>query len=171
VVTSKKRKQRYMQEKGAPAAPERPLKAVPQAEPEPAPQADPPADEGALDLDMDLDFSMPPMDLLYAEGAIPHSPPKTVVLGPALEAHWRKFVMANPDMKMLSDFVRAAVRVAVREWEASAEKAREEMRRVGVPVRPEAGPILRALRSEVRMVKSEKAEERAEMRKAAREDD
>jgi hypothetical protein len=167
VVTSRSRKQRYRQQEQQ--APGRQLEAVPDPEPEPASQPEPPsANAAGVQLAMDLNFQMPPMDLLYAEGAVPHSPPKTVNLGPALEAHWRKFVMGNPDMKVFSDFVRAAVRVAVREWEVSSEKAREEMRRAGVPVRPEAGPIVDALRAEVRMIKAEKSEDREAARKMTR---
>jgi hypothetical protein len=79
--------------------------------------------------------------------------------------------MANPDLKQFSKFVRAAVRVAAREWEAAAETAREEMRRVGVPVQPEPGLFLQALRAEYRMIQVEESKERAEMRRAARDDD
>jgi hypothetical protein len=157
VVTSRSRKKRYQQEL-QPAVP------APEPQPEPAPEP-PPADEAGLQLDMDLDFLMPPMELLFAEGAVQSSPPKTITLGPPLEAHWKKFAMANPDMKVFAKFVRAAVRVAVREWEASAEVAREEMRRVGVPVQPETGPLVQALREEYRMVAAEMEEDR----RAARE--
>jgi hypothetical protein len=150
VVTSKSRKKRYQQVQPVPE---------PEPQPEPAPEP-PPADEAGLQLDMDLDFLMPPMDLLFAEGAVQSSPPKTITLGPSLEAHWKKFAMANPDMKVFAKFVRAAVRVAVREWEASAEVAREEMRRVRVPVQPEAGPLVKALRAEYRLIKAEEEKER-----------
>lgn len=165
MVTSKSRKNRYKGEKPGPKGPERPLQAVPAPEPEPAPAPAPAADEGGLDLDLDLNFLVAPLELLYAEGAVPSAPPKTIELGPALEAHWTKFVMSNPDLKVFSKTVRALVRTLIREWEVSAEKAREEMRRVGVPVRPEAGPLLQAVREECRMVRAEESEER----KAARE--
>ncbi|QDN94923.1 hypothetical protein FNV58_00925 (plasmid) [Streptomyces sp. RLB1-9] len=157
--SSKARQQAYLAKQRAKEAA---LKAVPEPEPqpEPAPQANPPADEGGLQLDMDLDFQMPPMDLLYAEGAIPQFPKKTIYADPALGAHWQKFLMANPDLKIFNKFVLAAMRVAVREWEASAEVAREEMRRVRVPVQPEAGPLLQALRKEYRMISAEMERER-----------
>jgi hypothetical protein len=165
VVTSKSRKNRYKgEEKPGAKGAERPLQAVPAPEPEPVPVAGPAADEGGLELDRDLNFLVPPMDLLYAEGSIPHSPLKTIDLGPALEAHWKKFILSHPDLKQFSKFVRAAVRVAVREWEASAAVAREEMARVGVPVQPEVGPLLQALREEYRMIRAEESEERKAVR-------
>lgn len=157
--TSKSRQQRHKQQQqkkqGQQAVPERQLQAVPEPEPAPAPQPELPAEEVGLELDMDLDFTMAPMDLLYADGAIPTFPKKTVYADPALGAHWQKFLMANPDLKVFNKFVLAAMRVAMREWEASANQAREEMRRVRVPVKPEAGPLLKALRAEYRMVSAE----------------
>ncbi|MEU9405695.1 hypothetical protein AB0E08_08310 [Streptomyces sp. NPDC048281] len=166
--TSERRKQAYLAKQQAKnrATPEPAALATAQPEPEPAPQQAPAA-PGELQLDMDLDFGLPPMDLLFAEGASPHSPPKTVVLGPPLEAHWRKFLLANPDLKQLTKFMRAALRLTIREWEASAAVAREEMKRVRVPVQPEAGPLLQALRAEYQMVVAEEAAERAEARRAA----
>jgi len=132
----------------------RALQAVPAPEPEPVPQSEA-DDEGLLRLAMELNFLLPPGDLLYAEGAIPHSPPKTIKLGPALEAHWQKFVIGNPDLKVLSKTVRALMRVLIREHEASMESAREEMRRTGVPARPKAGPLLEAVRAERRLMNAE----------------
>lgn len=158
MVTSKSRRQRY---KGEKQADERPLKAVPEAAPEqPTPQPEPTAAEAGLRLDMDLNFEMPPMDLLYADGAIPNFPPKTIYPGPALGAHWRKFLMSNPDLKVFNKVMLAAMRVILREWETTAEEAREEMRRVGVPVQPEPGPLLQALRAEYRMVVAEMTAEK-----------
>lgn len=128
---------------------ERPLKAVPAPEPV--------EEEGGLRLAEDLDFMSPPLDLLLAEGVVSASRPKTVDLGPALEAHWGKFIMANPDLKVFSKTVRALVRVLIREYEAAAEVAREEMRRTRVPARPEVGPLLQAVRAERRLIKAEES--------------
>jgi hypothetical protein len=110
---------------------------------------------GFVEAGRDLDFMVPPGGLLAAEGEVFSAPPKTVPLGPALEAHWQAFAARRSSLKMFTKTVRALLRVLLREEHAMMEEARAESQRTGVPVRPKMGPLMEAVVAERRLIQAE----------------
>jgi hypothetical protein len=119
------------------------LAAVPEPEPEPEAQ--------------ELNFMVPPGDLLLPEGVYPADKQKPLVVDYALDAHWQQFRGRNPDLRIFQKTMRAMMRVLMREEHAAVEAARAEVRRTGVPVRPQVPPLLKAIREELRQMKAEES--------------
>jgi hypothetical protein len=161
MVTSKSRRERYL---ARTAADQGKLKPTPPApaptakapKPKKTPVAPAPAPE-PVGEEFEVNFLVPPGELLFAEGAMPVMKKPQIPMDPALWAHWQEFARRNPDMKIFSKTARALLRVLMREEETLVEAARAEARRTGVPVRPEVGPFMKAVREERRMLLAEES--------------
>jgi hypothetical protein len=151
VVTSRKRRERYLEKKatdqgalkptppGPPAEKARPLKAVPAAKPSPAPPV-PVEDE-------EINFMLPPGGLM---GGSTVPKPKTVKVDAPLNAHLLTFQARYQGQRYkFQNGTIALWRVLLREEAEMAAEARREQRRTGVPEMPRKGPLMRRFEEEL----------------------
>lgn len=150
MVTSKTRKQRHQreQQKGRQAA----LQAAPGAAP---------AKVSAVPEPEEINFMLVPGGLLRPEDAPPlGEKPKTVRVPGPLNAHVVYF-QARHGAKRFS-FVKVALamwRLLLREEHAAMEAARREQAVTGVPAQPKMGPLYKALRDELELMRREESGE------------